>query len=1335
MVSLWETPVRDLLPFGPALTLGLWSTAAQAARTLLDAEAGEALVLDHGRPLGVVTTRGLARVLAAHGRQTPHLAVQDVMNPVAVSQDTAPLAEALRHLLAAPARRLAVVDAQGRAKGLVAPCHMARACRGLDDLASRTVAQAMTRAVVTALPDDPLPLVLGRMSRAAVGGVAVVEDDRPRGMFTSRDAMLLLAEGREPKGLCVAEVMRAPVAAISPQLPLAEALAGMDGAGAGRLTVTDAAGFLCGLLTWTDMARTLSEILREAENQRLREQAAQLRELYDHAPQGLFRLDLDGQPLTANKTLARLLGYGDTAEFMRQARQGAHPLRLDDPERRELLIQALSGSEPVAFETCSVRHDGTSSRVYCVVRAARDALGFPVYLEGTCADFPVGMPPQIAAQPESDLGGLVGRQTELVYRADPQGRLIRVNAAFARYWGKTPEECVAGRFQPDIPEEDREQRARRLAALRPDRPTTGFEHRVVRPDGRMRWQRWTCRAVFDASGTLLEYQAVGRDITGRKRAEARLMIQGNFAQTLLEAMPAPVFFKDAAGRYQGCNKAFESLLGLPRDRLLGRTVHEIHPPDLADVYVAMDSELMARGGRQVYEASLRTAGGGLRDMVFRKAVHRDGCGNAAGLIGIVFDITDRKQAEAAVLKVRDDLEEQVEQGLAELGEINRRLVSAAAERQRAEEQLRRTSRFLETVLNAIQDGICVLSPDLTVIKVNRAMDAMCDQGGKLEGRACHEAFHGLALPCGHCPALRAMTTRKLAISVVPRVDASGTAGWVELFCYPLFDENGAVTGVAEIVRDVTASKKLEAELAAALERAEAGSQAKGEFLANMSHEIRTPLNAVLGYVQLMLRDSLEPRQRERLAVVEESAEALLSIINDILDYSKIEAGRLELKSESFDLVRCLEAVVREQELLARNKGLRLILCRGPGLPRAVRGDGLRLRQILRNLINNAVKYTEKGSVVVTVSLEGRETSDQGGPDRVVLRFAVADTGVGIPETQQAAIFDSFTQVNGGLTKHQAGTGLGLAICRRLAELMGGCVSMKSRLGAGSVFWLTCSFEEAPALAPVDCGQIGEPRDGNLPRLRILLVEDNQVNRVFASDLLQSQGHEVAMAGNGREALDFLAEQSVDVVLMDIQMPVMDGLTATRAIRAGHRDIDPGLPVVGLSAYAMDQERERFLAAGLDDYIIKPIAVDEFFRAVGRALAKHGRPPVLGAQPARAPRAEAVLDTASLFAQYRHKAGLLARVGREFLSSVPEQLQALEAALGHNDLSVCERVAHTLKGNAAMFGAAAMRSLAAEVEKAAAEGDAAQVQALWPALAQACQSVLRHMGAFLGRLEG
>jgi len=1337
MATLHETSLRELPPATP-LTLGLWTTAAQAAHTLLEAGAGEALVLDGGRPLGVVTTRGLARVLIQNTDQAEHLAVRDLMAPVAVSPDTDFLPAALRHLLAAPSRRLAVVDATGRATGILAPFHVARLCIDLDELAERTVASAMARAVVTASIGEDMPRVLGRMVRAGVGGIVVTEDDRPRGLFTARDAVSLLAADQDIRERPVETMMRGPVTTISPQLSLAEAVNSMSGKSSGRLAVTDAAGFLVGLLTWTDVTITLSQALSEAENNQLREQAEYYRDLYDNANQGLFRLDLNGRPLAANQTLVRLLGYRDVPHLLQQARQTTHPLRLDVPERRELLVRALTQPDPVFFETRVYHQDGSSSRISCMLRAIRDRLDSPLWLEGVCAGLPTASSAISATTTPQDGGyrSIVEHQTELICRFDAEGRLIFVNAAFARYWGKTPEACLRENFRPEIPAEDDAVRTTRTASLSPHRPTTGFEHRVIRPDGRIRWQRWTLRAIFDASGELMEYQAVGRDITARKLTEQRLKTQYGLSRALLEALPLPVFFKDATGRYAGCNHAFEALVGLSRNQLIGRASLEILEPDDARMHRENDAALLAEGGRLIYEAQMPTPGG-IRHCIVHKAALYDESATeegAAGIVAVALDVTEQKQNEAAAASACEAVKKRLALQEATLQTATAQLTAETAERERVALELRRKTSFLDTVLSGIQDGISVLSPDLTVLTLNRSLRALCSGKDEFVGKKCHEVYHGFETPCQNCPALRALATRKLAISLVPTNTGDENTGWVELFCYPLFDDDGVVTGVVEIVHDVTAGKKLEEELAVALERAETASQAKGAFLANMSHEIRTPLNAVLGYVQLMLRDQLEPRQQERLAVVEESAATLLSIINDILDYSKIEAGRMEIKAESFDLRNCLDAVIKEQDVLARDKGLVLSLEAGPELPRIIRGDGLRLRQILRNLVNNAVKYTEKGSVVLRANLQGRCSAPGWGGDRVTLRFAVADTGAGIPAGQLATIFDSFTQVDAGLTKRQAGTGLGLAICRRLAGLMGGGVYVQSTPGKGSVFWLECPFDIAPTTTLNRTQESVPAPRGPLPqRLRILLVEDNRVNRIFASDLLESRGHEVLMAENGRAALEYLATATVDVVLMDIQMPVMDGLAATRAIRAGHLGIDPTVPIIGLSAYAMDQERKRFLAAGLDDYIIKPIEVEAFFAAVSRVLTLRGRTPAAGSDTVPARKTPPAIDTDSLFIQYRGKAGLLSRVGQEFVLSVPEQLDAFDAALRDGELSTCERVAHTLKGNAAMFGATAMRALAAETEIAAAAGDVEKIKKLAPALADVCRAAVAGLDTFLHRL--
>lgn len=443
------------------------------------------------------------------------------------------------------------------------------------------------------------------------------------------------------------------------------------------------------------------------------------------------------------------------------------------------------------------------------------------------------------------------------------------------------------------------------------------------------------------------------------------------------------------------------------------------------------------------------------------------------------------------------------------------------------------------------------------------------------------------------------------------------------------------------------------------QRALAATRAKSEFLANVSHELRTPLVGILGMLEVVLDDNLPPHQRENLEIADSCARTLLVLLNDVLDLSKIEAGRMSLEEVEYDLHDLAADCVKAQLPKAREKGIALRLAIHPEVPRRVVSDPLRLRQILSNLLSNAVKFTEHG----WVELGLRILPEVSSGDVTGIVFSVRDTGIGIPSDKLNSIFDDFTQADGSTSRRYGGTGLGLAITRRLVILFGGSLEVDSEEGKGSEFRVQLplrivagepSAADRTTAAPLAAGRAA------LAGGRILLAEDNPVNQRVVSTILRKAGYEVVITSNGQEVLEALGRQRFDLLLMDVQMPVLDGLEATRRIRSDLRW--KNLPILALTAHAMSSDRDQCLQAGMDGYITKPAAATDLLQTVSAFIGREMEPPILEVAPER----RDPIDEAMARRLMEDEPGLFYGLAQVFIQMAPERLEKIRAACRRRD---------------------------------------------------------------------
>ncbi len=890
-------------------------------------------------------------------------------------------------------------------------------------------------------------------------------------------------------------------------------------------------------------------------------------------------------------------------------------------------------------------------------------------------------------------------------------------------------------------------------------------------------------------------------------------------KSLVDHLPQSVLIKDREGRRVFANRQYLSIHQKTLEQILGKTDFDLLPDDLARKFSEDDTQIL-RTAQVMHSTEEHQTPGGPRHWIDRiKAPIRDADGNIVGVLVLFWDVTARERAEQAL-----DLER----------------------------------NLLNALLDTIPDSLYFKDRESRFLRISRAQAGRFglanpdDAIGKSDADIFTEEHARQAM----ADERRIMETGQPMVARVEKLtwpDRDDT--WVSSTKMPLRDNDGQIVGTFGISRDITELKRTQVELSKARDIADAANRAKSEFLANMSHEIRTPMNAIIGITELLLDTQLTPSQREYLRMVYESGELLLTLLNDILDFSKIEAGRLELDCAPFEIRESLGDTLKSLALRAHNKGLELAFSMDQDVPKVLVGDVVRLRQIVVNLVGNAIKFTAVGEVVLNVRCESQIQ------DQTTLVFSVSDTGIGIPPDKHQRIFEEFEQADSSTTRTYGGTGLGLAISTRLVKLMGGTIWVESEPGRGSTFSFRATFSEAdvpsekigsptiiitdmpamivddnatnrrilfdlltnwgmkPTLAssareaitlmqnaarndrPFRIGLLdvnmpefsgfdlaswirgdrmlaetplviltSASRPGDIERavalriassllkpvkqselfnsivsavcvtsrqdeekqpieagkiskfdsLRVLLAEDNIVNQRLAVGVLSKLGCIVTVAGNGRIAVNEFERNEFDVVLMDVQMPDMDGFQATQTIRQREKISGRHIPIIAMTAHAMQGDRERCLAAGMDDYLSKPVRIRDLSDTLTQVLRKESDD---GGDVKRVPVSHDLIDWADALEAAGDDRELLQTVIDAFFEESESLMKQIRTSIRMEDAALLQQSAHSLKGSLLAVGARQTSTIASNLEQMGISGNLGQGNDLLLALEPQMEALL------------
>ncbi|MEK3773323.1 MULTISPECIES: PAS domain S-box protein [Paenibacillus] len=867
--------------------------------------------------------------------------------------------------------------------------------------------------------------------------------------------------------------------------------------------------------------------------------------LFFNHPDAIYVMDIHGNYIDANPSVERISGY--TLDDLIRMNQSEICPPDSENSRKEYIKEVLAGrsvSNPITF----YHKDGSLKQAeitYVPITEGKEVVG----IYGIAKDVTDILEVQRELkEAQEKYQVLADHAQDLITTCATDGELLYVSPSVYTLLGYKPEEVIGKSFKDycysgDYPD-----------PMDLSKIGNGCKMRVLHKKGHYIWMETLAKPVAGERGKSVQIVSISRDITQHKDADRRLRESRQRYRSLFEHNPSAVYSLNLEGKYSAVNSKLVQMLDIPRNKLIGQSF--LSNLDKCEVQNGKHYfEMVKQGEPQYYETRIvNSRGRKIEVSVTNVPIIVDK--EMVGVYGIVSDITERKEYT---------------------------------------ERIQELSKQHELILNTVTEGIYGLDADGITMFMNPAAASMFGYEAKeFIGKNSHPIIHhtradGSHFPQEECPIHMTVLDgqrRSIKEDVFWRKD--GSSFLVQYQVTPII-EQGQIQGAVVVFNDVTGER----EIVRAKETAELAAQAKSEFLSMVSHEIRTPMNGIVGMTELLIGTDLSEEQREYAEIIRDSGDALLNILNDILDFSKLESGKMALAYEPFALRKMLEQVAELFKPRADEKHLEIRYRLNPSIPEFMVGDAIRIRQILVNLVGNALKFTDQGSIDVNVDIiKGRKPEDS------VLDFAVQDTGIGIPADKLDQLFQSFSQLHPVINRKYGGTGLGLVISKRLVEIMGGSISVESIEGEGSTFRFAVPAASVDASAEQTVSQFhhDRTRQSDKVAMRILVAEDHPVNRKILREYLEKLGYHADVCTNGVEAIDAISQNAYDIVLMDIHMPVMDGLKATDLL---HRLIpqDRIPPIIAVTGNAKREDKEACLEIGMRDFISKPVMLSELKRVL------------------------------------------------------------------------------------------------------------------------------------------